>query len=326
MADILNKLNGAGYVTVKITDDAITNGNNLLAAYNLAKTKSFNDAAFRTIVILPPALYDLGTQSLILNTSFIDIIGSTSNKGSHYIRSNVGIANKGVITQTTGTVRLINLTIENSNVTYTPLNNSTDPCAYYADSQNASTYIENVEFRSNSFFTWSTRLGSGYYGTYVDCTGGDYSFGGRGGTTGGTFRNCTGGNYSFGGSGGTITSTAVLKDCTGGDYSFGGDSGTLSGTFTNCTGETHSFGGGGGTITSTAVLTNCIGASYSFGSFGTVSGTLTNCIGGGASFGYNGTASGFFKDCFGGNYSFGFNGIVNGNFTNCSGGIGSFNL
>ena len=65
MADILNKLNSANYVTVKVTDNAIVNGNNLLATYALAKTVSPNGAALSTsnrlavILNLKTALYEV---------------------------------------------------------------------------------------------------------------------------------------------------------------------------------------------------------------------------------------------------------------------------
>ena len=86
MANILNKLNSANYVTVRVTDNAVINGNNLLSAYADAKTKSPNGSAKsetnRIAIILPTARYDLGVQSLTLDTQFIDIIGNTSDRDS----------------------------------------------------------------------------------------------------------------------------------------------------------------------------------------------------------------------------------------------------
>ncbi len=263
MADILNKLNSANYVTVKVTDNAIVNGNNLLAAYALAKTVTPNGAALSTsnrlAVILPVAKYDLGTQSLILDTQYIDIIGSTSDRSKHYITSNVGESNRGTVQQTANDVDLFNLTIENSNTTYSINSDFTDPAAYFPNSNLDLSYIENVLFTSNSINTWTMRTAMEYSGTFKDCTGGDFSFGGLGGTISGILKDCFGGHGSFG-NGGTINGT--LTDCTGGDYSFAY----------------------GGTISSTAVLTNCTGGEGSFtgGSNrgGTISGTLTNCSGG----------------------------------------------
>jgi hypothetical protein len=134
-----------------------------------------------------------------------------------------------------------------------------------------------------------------------NCKGGDYSFGGSGGTSSGTFTNCNAGDYSFGGSGGT--SSGTFTNCNAGGYSFGSFLGTASGTFTNCTGGTNSFGSNSSIA----------------------SGTFTNCTGGAESFGYNDTASGIFRDCTGGNGSFGGNdGTASGTFTMCVGGIDSF--
>jgi hypothetical protein len=368
MADILNKLNSANYVTVKVTDNAITNGNNLLAAYALAKTVTPNAIALSTsnrlAVILPAATYDLGTQSLILDTQYIDIVGSTSDRSKHYITSNLGAANRGTVQQTANDVKLYNLTIENSNTTYSPAYSSTDPAAYFPSTNLNLTYVENVLFTSNSTNVWSMRMVIEYSGTFIDCIGGINSFSGGLGTASGTFTNCTGGlesfgsygtangNFinctggigSFGGSGGAASGT--FKDCTGGDYSFGGEpGGSANGNFTNCTGGINSFGG---TVNAGGTFTNCTGGIGSFGgSGGAASGTFKDCTGGIGSFGGNGgTASGTFTNCSGGDYSFGgaisstavltnctggdysfaSGGAINGTLTNCTGGIGSFNL
>jgi len=340
MADLLNKLNSANYVTVKVTDNAITNGNNLLAAYSLAKTTLPNGASLSTVnrlaVILPAATYDLGTQSLILDTQYIDIVGSTSDRSKHYITSNVGEISRGTVQQTANDVKLFNLTIKNSNTTYSPLTlSTTSPAAYFPNTNLNLTYVENVLFTSNSNYTWSTRTAIEYSGTFINCTGGNKSFG-YNGTASGTFTNCTGGNYSFGDASGNFTS------CTSGIGSFGGDGGAATGTFTNCTGGDYSFGGSGGTASGT--FTNCTGGNYSFGgiasgnftdctagigSFGsnTASGTFKNCTAGEYSFGASGVARGIFTNCTGGDYSFGGDAVTGiGTFTNCIGGIGSFNL
>jgi len=301
MADILNKLNSTNYVTVKVTDDAVINGNNLLAAYALAKTTNPNgltkSSTNRLTIILPSATYDLGTQSLTLDTQYVDIVGSTTNRNSHYIKSNISVVNRGTVMQTANDVRLVNLTIENSGARGAT-ETSDEPSAYWPDSNLPLTYIKNVIFLRSSIGIFSTRKQVNYSGTYINCTGGNYLFGGNegtGGTASGTFTDCTGGNYSFGG--GTARG------------------GTASGTFTNCTGGDYSFAGSqlgnGGTIDSTAVLTNCTGGNYSFG--------------GGPSGG--GTASGTFTNCSGGIWSFasGGLGVVNGTFINCIGGRNSFN-
>ena len=357
MADVLNKLNSANYVTVKVTDNAIVNGNNLLAAYSLAKTVTPNGAALSTsnrlAVILPAAIYDLGTQSLILDTEYIDIFGSTSDRSKHYITSDVGVVSRGTVQQTANDVKLYNLTIENSNTTYSTEEYYEDitPAAYFPDSNLNLTYVENVLFSSNFdnelISVYSMRSGIEYSGTFINCTAGAFSFGGYYGIVSGTFKDCTGGTYSFGFFGNTsgtfINCTAgsgsfgfnaitsgIFKDCTGGFGSFGGNSGAASGTFINCTGGNTSFGGYNGVATGT--FKDCTGGTYSFGGKGEgpglASGDFTNCTGGFGSFGGNsGTASGTFINCTGGNTSFGGNGgTASGTFTNCTGGIGSFNL
>jgi hypothetical protein len=111
--------------------------------------------------------------------------------------------------------------------------------------------------------------------------------------------NCTGGDESFGGSGGTAD--GVFTNCTGGDFSFG-SGGTANGTFTNCTGGFDSFGGGG---TAYGTFTDCSGKNGSFGAFGTAGGIFNNCTGGKNSFGSEGTASGVFNSCIGGDRAFG---------------------
>jgi len=323
MADVLNKLNSANYVTVKVTDNAIVNGNNLLAAYALAKTRLPNGAALSTsnrlAVILPPAKYNLGTQSLILDTQYIDIIGSTSDRSKHYITSNVGEISRGTVEQTANNVKLYNLTIENSNTSYSLQYDDFTPAAYFADNNLNLTYVENVLFTSNSTYVWSMRVATQYSGTFKDCAAGNYSFG-YDSLTSGTFISCTGGAYSFGGTG---YANGTFRDCTGGVHSFGGDGGEASGDFKDCTGGTYSFGGDGGTANGTFI--GCIGGIGSFGRGGTASGDFINCTGGDYSFGAEGTASGTFTGCTGGIYSFGgHGGTASGNFTGCTGGIYSF--
>jgi hypothetical protein len=308
MADLLNKLNSANYVTVKVTDNAITNGNNLLAAYALAKTTTPNGASLSTsnrlAVILPAAKYDLGTQSLVLDTQYIDIVGSTSDRSKHYIISNVGAANRGTVQQTANDVKLFNLTIENSNTTYSLNFTETDPAAYFPNSNLTNAYLENVNFLSNDTNAVTMRMIIEYSGTFKDCSGGYASFGGNGGTVSGNFTNCSGGDVSFG-SYGTASGNFTNCTCTGGYASFGGY-GIAGGTFKDCTGGEASFGGDSGTASGN--FTNCTGGVYSFGGVG-------------------GTASGTFKDCTGGTASFGgAGGTASGNFTNCIGGNGSFNL
>ena len=340
----------ANYITVTVTNNSVTNGTNLLAAYTRAKTTLPNGNALsatnRLAIILPPAIYDLGTQSLILDTQYIDIVGSTPDRSKHHIKSNVGVVDSGTVQQTANNVKLYNLTIENVNNTYAQEANSTDPAAYFPTSNLNNTYLENINFIANEVNALSMRFGIEYSGTFKDCTGGEFAFGGLYEVASGTFTNCTGGSYSFGSQGnasGTFTNctggtdsfgggdgiaSGTFTNCTGGQASFGGSGGIASGTFTNCTGGSEAFGATGGSASGT--FTNCTGGEASFGGDGGVaSGTFTNCTGGYASFGgEGGTASGTFKDCSGGGAAFGggVGGTASGTFTNCTGGDQSFNL
>jgi len=402
MADLLNKLNSASYITVKVTDDPITNGNNLLAAYALAKLyvtpsssssssrrsssssssvissngissssslnqnlsgasiyinrnvlkiQSQNQTINQTIiqningqplsaynrlsVILPPAIYDLGAQSLVLDADYIDIVGSTSNRESHYIKSDIGIANRGTLQLKANDVKLFNLKIENTNTTYQfpigtrfvwkrgpdghydeyeenyTIYSDSDPASYFPD--NAKTpYIENVLFKSNSSNIRSTRTHIDYAGTYINCKAGEYSFGAYGRILGGSiFKNCTGENYSFAANGQTMPG-CVFENCTAGECSFAGN-GICNGKFYNCTSKTQSFGGRGN---ANGEFYNCIAENNSFGCGS--NGIYYNCKAGPRSFGgyddlglNRGYSYGTYVNCtatwgsFGENYSYG---------------------
>jgi hypothetical protein len=314
-------LSTANYITVPVTDNPMTNGTNLLAAYAKAKTTLPNGSALsatnRLAIILPPAIYDLGTQSLTLDTQYIDIIGSTPDRSKHHIKSDIGITNRGTIQQTANNVKLYNLTIENVDNTYIKNYAASDPAAYFPSSNLNNTYLENINL-IGSVNIWSMRLSIEYSGTFKNCTSGDFAFGATGSASG-TFEDCTGGDYAFGGDGGTAS--GIFKNCTGGDYAFGGDGGTANGIFKNCIGTYAAFGGDLGTASGT--FKDCTGGNYAFGY--TASGTFENCTGGYSAFGGYGTASGTFKDCTGGDYAFGGGlGTASGTFKDCTGGDYAF--
>ena len=254
--EIINRLNVGQVVNVKLTDSATTNGQNLVDAYNYAKTLTPNGAALsatnRVAVIIQPGNYTLAAE-LAVNTQFVDLIGMEAQK----LRR--------------GAVPAVLIGGNTLNVT-----------------------ANDVRVQGVSVGTQAFKIGTHLpLQIFEDCAGGDSSF--TNSLVSGTFVNCTGGNYSFGGveisTGGTLDGT--FQDCTGGDYSFGGSSdggegGTLSGNFQDCTGGDSSFGGSanvnGGTLSGT--FKDCAGGNYSFGGGGYAGGTL----------------SGTFKDCAGGAY------------------------
>lgn len=215
-----NKLNSANYLTVKVTDDPITNGNNLISTYAYAKTLTPNNAPLsstnRLAVILPPAIYNLESDAIFLDAQYIDIVGSTNDKSVHYIKSNFSDPYYGGLVQFANDVKLINFTFEHTNTTYTLNQDTTDISAYSPDDNLNLTYIENVEFKSDINHCYPMRTFAYYNGTYINVTAGDFSFGSKGGANG-VFENCKGGNFSFGTSG---EANGIFKNCLGGNRSF----------------------------------------------------------------------------------------------------------
>jgi len=223
MAYLNNKLNSANYVTVKVTDDAIINGDNLLLTYSYAKISTPNNSALsssnRLAIILPPAIYDLNNSLfpfLYLDTQYVDIIGSTNDKSKHHIKSNFAEPYYGTLIQEANDVKLINLTVENTNTTYQLVGDTADISSYSPNDNLNLTYIENVEFKSDINHCYPMRTFGYYDGTYINVTAGDFSFGYKGGANG-VFENCKGGSFSFGTLG---EANGVFKNCHGGDRSF----------------------------------------------------------------------------------------------------------
>lgn len=66
-------------------------------------------------------------------------------------------------------------------------NDINTPAAYYPNSNTTHTVMRNCEFMSNS--SMSMRVGTAYPGTYQDCIGGPFAFGGNVGGIVGTFQN-----------------------------------------------------------------------------------------------------------------------------------------
>jgi hypothetical protein len=316
---------GESYVIVEVTNNPATNAANLLAAYAAATALTPYgqplSATNRAVVLLPPGQYDLGTGALSMTAEYVDVVGMSTVARHQHVYGQSNGANTGVVMQTANNVRLENLWVECTRSSGGLVSNSTDPAAYFPDSDRPLTEVRNCVFTADDANAWSMRIHITYSGKYTDCTGGGVAFGGYG-TASGTFTNCTGGYGAFGSYYGTASGT--FTNCTGGYDAFGGFGGTASGTFTDCSGGNYAFGGFGGMASGT--FTDCTGGSGAFGgSYGTASGTFTNCTGGLYAFGSGGTASGTFMNCTGGGYAFGGGGgTASGTFTNCTGGDNSF--
>ena len=261
--EIINRLNVGQVVNVKLTDSAVTNGQNLVEAYNYAKTLTPNGAALsatnRVSVIIQPGNYTLAAQ-LTVDTQFVDLIGL------------------GAIKLRRGCVPAVVIGGNNLFVT-----------------------ANDVRVKGISVGSLSFPIGDNLpLQVFEDCVGGNGSFNNN--TVSGTFINCTAGTGSFAGSSFvSMTANGTFINCQGGSSSFGhNNSGAIaSGLFVNCTlGSSAGFG-----VTASGTFIDCEGGSYSFGSyfFGSTaaSGTFINCIASTNSFGNvgSGTVSGKFYLC-----------------------------
>lgn len=276
-----------------------------IGTFSGSYSQSALDAALarRVSVIVAPGEYDFGTSnSFTLNTARIDVKSLTGRKDV-----------------------LINSVLVSSDYVYVSGINCGTGRFIVSDAL-SNIIIENCEGGDNSF-GGEQYNGINASGTFIDCIGGDYSFGSYG-TASGKFIRCIGGDYSFGTEG---VLTGYFEDCKGKDYSFGTNSLiNLNATFIRCKGDLESFGTGG--IISSSKFIDCEGSHGSFGSQGTIHNVaqFIRCSGGDYSFGSNGVASGKFIDCKGGIYSFGGTSQVifdikgDGEFIRCVGGDYSF--
>jgi hypothetical protein len=297
-------LSGSNYIYVAASGSATDNAAELQAAYDLAKTMS-PGSSNRITIIAGPGYYDFGSAAFIMDTQYIDLVSLDGNRSVIFNSAN----SAGTISITANDVFVKGVDVETKNFTI-------------ADSLNL-LRVENCVGRAFSFGGDDTG-GSNpitVSGTFIDCQGGDYSFGAYG-TASGIFTNCnSSGVDSFGGGGGG-TASGIFSNCIGGNYSFGGGSGgTASGTFINCQGGDNSFAANG---LASGIFNGCIGTNSTFGGYGTASGTFVNCRGGDESFGGYGFPEGVFTNCQGGNNSFGGLGTASGTFTNCTGGSLAF--
>jgi hypothetical protein len=308
---------GAKYVIVAEGTNDLERGSNLQAAYSTATTLG-PTASNRVVVLVPPGSYNLGATSLVMNTSYVDLIGlvpaqMTSKQvftDSAGITRTKTVANVQcpVLIYSSGSAGTLKQNVDYVRIESLILNNTSSGLAY-----NPSVYGTNTVLRHVSI---SSMYDLDYDGEYIDCVGGDSSFSYDGNANGtfidcvagdssfsgnnvasGTFIGCTGGDACFGG---WNVASGTFIDCVGGDYTFGANN-YASGTFIGCVGGLDSLGGNGAEASGTFI--ECTGAENSFGGpGGLASGTFIHCVGGTGSFG---EVSGTFTDCVGGTNSFG---------------------
>jgi len=247
------KGSASAYVVVETTDNAVTNGTNLIAAYAAAKALTPHGQALgadnRAVVLVPPGKYDLGTAQLEMDTEFVDVVGLSTARENQHIYGTANGAGTGVLRQTAANVKVENLFFELMPSGFGTNYDDQDPAAYFPDTALASTVVRNCLFKGDETSGWSMRRSIEYAGHYEDCTGGNLSFGYNGDATG-TFTNCTGGDWSFGSFGGTASGT--FTSCTGGSGSFGGST-AAGGKFYFCSGGSLSF-----TTTGSPTVIHCI--------------------------------------------------------------------
>jgi len=347
-AAVASVLGGAAFVMVETTSDPGQNGINLIKAYERAeKLKPLGkllSADNRAMVIVPPGRYDLENSALLMDAEFVDVVGFTTERASQQIQGRSNGMESGVLMQSADDVRIVNVSVKCTRSTGAVGGYYTEPAAYYpTESPKIHTLIRNCEFTSDEDHAWSMRVAVEYAGTYENCTGGTFAFGGTTdvggvGIASGTFTNCSGGDFAFGGKShttGKFTNSNDRSDLSihNAPYetliqkTFEPDRTDVyqahaSGTFTNCRGGNCAFGGYG---TAGGRFTNCEAGSSSFGAYGISNGTFIQCVAGDNAFGGYGTASGTFTNCIAGHNSFGGHiATANGTFTNCTGGDGAF--
>jgi hypothetical protein len=283
--EIINRLNVGQVVNVKLTDSAVTNGQNLVDAYNYAKTLTPNGAALsatnRVSVIIQPGNYTLAA-TLTLDTQFVDLIGL----GAIKLRRG---AVPAVILSSSLNVTANNVIVKGV---------STGASSFSVGDNLPLIVIEDCVGGNSSFSNLTVS------GTFINCTGGANSFAGISfvaQTASGTFINCVGGGGSFGHNNSGAIASGLFVDCTvGGAAGFGV---TASGTFIDCEAGSYSFGGYFfGSTAASGTFINCIASTNSFANVGggTVSGKFYRCRVTSGTF-KTVTGAGLMRDCIDGN-------------------------
>lgn len=269
--NLLKTTNNNFYI-LKNTKDPILNGKNLIEKYNSLSNVGFNNET-RFTLFLEPGTYDLNRQSLILSKNYIDLIGLDEVNKS-IVQSDISLINNGVINQIADSIKLGNLKILNTNMSYINIwliyNDiltdeerdfyfrllNTVPSSYFRNIPNGrnfgNTYIKNVDFMAANNSISTMRINTVYAGNYIDCTAGDFSFGFNS-TIVGNYNNCHGGSFSFGSK--ALGVNGSFENCRALSNSFGSYASVLAGSFKDCAAMYASFGLD--SITNTATFTNC---------------------------------------------------------------------
>lgn len=247
---------GTSYVFVAgDQSSAIANGQQLLDAYNLAKTMTpFGNALSstnRVQVVVAPGFYDVSTLSpnnrLDIDTQYIDIISSTGGRDVMVFGEiNISAGDADILIRGLDLKTLSWNIYVDSYSDYLKMENCSANGFAAIDINNNPITLTGTFTNCDAYYgfathnTTSPNVGSQAAGTFTNCTTIYQGFGGFYGAASGTFINCTAGDNSFGAEEAQVSGT--FTDCTAGDYSFGGSDAQVSGTFKNCNAGDDSFG------------------------------------------------------------------------------------
>jgi hypothetical protein len=211
-------------VVVRATGSATQNGSALLAAYAQAKTMTPNGAALsalnRATVLVGPGVYDLDSDTLELDASFVDLVGmgrDLTRIASGWLVANLTANDVLIQDLTLHLTAGIPLPVLNgdNNLSGTRLNRlrlkviGSDISVTQPTAVHAGRYVDVVAdtpAEHASIFTGTMA------GTAIRCLGGDFSFN----TVTGTVSHCIGRYNAFG----TLSATARVYYCSGGIGSF----------------------------------------------------------------------------------------------------------
>ena len=307
---------GSAYAIVGGSATPSANWTALTNAYSAAKSATPNGAALgannRYTIFLLPGVYDLGSTTFALDTSYIDLIGLSPNTGATAIANADSATDQGDtiitsssdtlnITDTTQNITLANLCIRctSSGSGYFLTTSQTQIQAPFkainvlfcgAGTSNRSFqwdkgiagYWQDVRMfgTGNAARCWGASVSSGITlsGTFIRCKGNTLAWGFENSvsvTLSGIFIDCESSSQGFasGGSGTKTLSGTFIRCRSYGDVSFGAATGTMSGYFEGCRGD-PSFGNfGGGTMSGT--MLNCSGTSVI--SWTSISGSVVGC-------------------------------------------------
>lgn len=240
-------------IAVRANGTAAENGTALLAAYTAAKALTPNGAALsatnRACLLIFPGVYDLDASVLTLDTDYIDLIGVGGAKFWDVPSPLITSTGNTITNSTTAMVLIKNIAMDMYYPSGTDLAWLED--CYIEDMRYGiaytGRYIRCKSISNRAYGGGNGGIASGYF-EQVDASTGQWAFGGNGGSCSGTFVDCIGGNGSFGG---------IYGPAPGAD-------GDVSGKLYGCRAGNYSFGYNAD-IAATARLYNCIAGTNSYG-------------------------------------------------------------